>query len=192
MKSKDILPIVINFFDFDITVKTRKRKVVYARAIFNKLSRKYTNDSLEEIGSCTVLDHAAVLHSLKELDKVYIYQDEPFNVKESFNSLDNLISKFSKQIKQIEKAEMDKLLYYEKSLYDTNLKLYNIKNQLKLTQANLNYYRRKNSSIDKKFIGVLDVIKKFNDDELLEFQLTRLEPYKKMLLSKNNNLKRAS
>ena len=53
------------YLQIDITKESRKRPVVYGRAIYYQLCRNFTTHSLSQIGSVVNKDHASVLHGLK-------------------------------------------------------------------------------------------------------------------------------
>jgi hypothetical protein len=80
MKNKDIIEKVSREFGIDITVRSRKRMNVYARAVYYKLSREILGNSLGAIGSEVGTDHATVIHSLKNIFPI-IEQFEPWIIK---------------------------------------------------------------------------------------------------------------
>lgn len=51
-------------FGYDWMENTRKRETVYQRAIYFKLAKDYTNESLARIGNSVGRDHATVLHAI--------------------------------------------------------------------------------------------------------------------------------
>ena len=51
-------------FGYDWMENTRKRETVYQRAIYFKLAKDYTNESLVRIGNSVGRDHATVLHAI--------------------------------------------------------------------------------------------------------------------------------
>lgn len=51
-------------FGYDWMENTRKRDTVYQRAIYFKLAKDYTNESLAKIGNSVGRDHATVLHAI--------------------------------------------------------------------------------------------------------------------------------
>ena len=51
-------------FGYDWMENTRKRETVYQRAIYFKLAKDYTSESLSKIGNSVGRDHATVLHAI--------------------------------------------------------------------------------------------------------------------------------
>lgn len=67
MDKETIKELVCNYFNLDITRKTRKRPYVEARAYYYRLMRQNTPLSLEQIGQEVNRDHASVLHGMRSL-----------------------------------------------------------------------------------------------------------------------------
>ena len=61
---------VESVFNTKLSVKTRKRDVIYMRCIYYKLCRDLTFESLNSIGKQVNKDHATVLHGLKTFDNL--------------------------------------------------------------------------------------------------------------------------
>jgi len=70
MKLDEIRKLVSLEVGVDITLKTRKREVVYARAIYFKLCREFTMQPLSAIGKEVGRDHATVLHGINIFNDV--------------------------------------------------------------------------------------------------------------------------
>lgn len=59
---------VNNYYNVDISVKTRKKTYVIARHIYMYICSKYTNKTLREIGeSAGVFDHSTVIHAKNKI-----------------------------------------------------------------------------------------------------------------------------
>lgn len=70
MKIEEILRLVELDVHSNLNTKSRKRELVYARAIYFKLARHFTLQSYDSIGKLVGRDHATVLHGIKILDNV--------------------------------------------------------------------------------------------------------------------------
>lgn len=180
MNIDKIYVIVCNYFDTDIAKKSRKRTIIYARSLCNTLCRKYTNYSLQKIGSYYLANHATVLHSLRKFDE-YINYTDPFNVKDAYNDLckriDTIIDK--KLEDTIRKSDNS----YYLDLYEDYFKLKEKSNYLKYK---LEVLEQENKKL-KKLNRILSDFKELsflNDSELKEFKETRLKPFVNMLESR--------
>ena len=49
------------------TVRSRKREYLFARALYYKLCKEQTNNSLEKIGASLGFSHANVMHSINKI-----------------------------------------------------------------------------------------------------------------------------
>ena len=65
--------------------KTRARDMCYARAVYYKLAKRYTVQSLTSIGKLVGRDHATVLHGLKLFDEAIMYSEPLKVVYDSFS-----------------------------------------------------------------------------------------------------------
>ena len=65
--------------------KTRARDMCYARAVYYKLAKRYTVQSLSSIGKLVGRDHATVLHGLKLFDEAIMYSEPLKIVYDSFS-----------------------------------------------------------------------------------------------------------
>lgn len=77
-------------FGLDITKRSRKREYVYARAVYYKIARDMYNKTLSEIGRSVGVDHATVLHSIKNVFPV-IERFEP-DIADSYKKIREKIS----------------------------------------------------------------------------------------------------
>lgn len=69
----EILKEIVNIaFNVDLLVKNRKRDVVDARRIFSKILRE-RNYGYEQIANALEKDHATVIHYMKNIDSILIY-----------------------------------------------------------------------------------------------------------------------
>ena len=58
----------------------RKRDYVYGRAIYYKLSKEFTGQSLSNIGANVGRDHASVIHGFKVFEMLKLYNDSYMDV----------------------------------------------------------------------------------------------------------------
>ena len=58
----------------------RKRDYVYGRAIYYKLSKEFTGQSLANIGGNVGRDHASVIHGFKVFEMIKLYNDSYMDV----------------------------------------------------------------------------------------------------------------
>ena len=70
MKIEEILRLVELDVHADLNTKSRKRELVYARAIYYKLARDLTLRSYDSIGKLVSRDHSSVLHGIRLFDTV--------------------------------------------------------------------------------------------------------------------------
>lgn len=70
MNSKLIRNAVNNLFNKAIQDRTRRRDVVYPRAIYYRLALDFSGESLASIGRTVGKDHATVIYGLKLFDNV--------------------------------------------------------------------------------------------------------------------------
>ena len=75
-KTFKAIEIVTGITPEQMKVKCRKRYIVEARHIFNKIMHENTKLTLSAIGSYVNRDHATVLHSKKTLENLMPYQKE--------------------------------------------------------------------------------------------------------------------
>jgi ADP-heptose:LPS heptosyltransferase len=68
--TKEIINYINKELDIDITKKRKTNQYVFARTLYYKLCKEYTNLPLTEIGAGVNKDHCSVLHNLKNFDEV--------------------------------------------------------------------------------------------------------------------------
>lgn len=81
MKIRDIRSLVEMKLDLDLSDKSRKRELVYARAIYFKLCRVLTKETLYRIGKSLNQNHATVLNGISIYDNVISEGYEPYHNK---------------------------------------------------------------------------------------------------------------
>ncbi len=95
-----------------LNAKTRKRDIVYTRAVYFKLCRVHTQQPLSDIGKPVGRDHATVLHGLKLFDNVLVEYEK--NYLELFTKLDQEIRKQTgKKLRHTQKL-LNAEMYYRK------------------------------------------------------------------------------
>jgi hypothetical protein len=78
MTIKEVKKIVDNYYNIDISKKTRKRELVYARFIFYKLCKEFCKvRTLSRIGKAVKRDHSSVLYGVREFKNI-LFQDDEF------------------------------------------------------------------------------------------------------------------
>ena len=117
MKLEKIKDLVSQEMQTDIKTKNRKRENVYARAVYYKLSRLHTNQSLESIAGVLDRDHATALHGIK-LFNDWIYKHEP-----SYREIYQKIDKHIRKVNGTTDKDIDPAKYYRKKFADTLLEL---------------------------------------------------------------------
>lgn len=180
MKSKDIYKLVSTAVGFDATKKTRKRKYIYAKAIANKLSKKFTTESLAEIGKNTNSDHATVLHSIKEFENTYKYQSDPINVLGIYNKLYHVcnIKTQAEDIEQVTETNFNNLLEENIMLKET----LNSEKQKRIdAEYNFRKMKRRKSKIQHPLLHLLHNI----PEEHIESVKLKLDAIIKCLPKKN-------
>ena len=75
----DIKHFVENELKINISRNTRKREYVYARAIFFKLCKEFSHQTLSKIGEFVGRDHASVIHGLYVFDVIALHKDSILN-----------------------------------------------------------------------------------------------------------------
>jgi len=75
----DIKHFVENELKINISRNTRKREYVYARAIFFKLCKEFSHQTLSNIGEFVGRDHASVIHGLYVFDVIALHKDSILN-----------------------------------------------------------------------------------------------------------------
>ena len=94
MKIEEIRILVERELELDLSHPSRLRARVYARAVYFKLCRQYTFESLNDIGMSVGRDHATVLHGIKIFNDVIVEYE--INLYEVYDKLNKLIAKCTK------------------------------------------------------------------------------------------------
>lgn len=100
----EIKKIIQNHFQLDISEKSRRFDLVFARACYFKICRDLTNNSYQKIGSSLGKNHATVMHGIKTLNDL-IETD-----KDLQNRYYTLLNKFSEYNKIKEKMTLTQLV----------------------------------------------------------------------------------
>jgi hypothetical protein len=97
MKTPEIKDLVENELGYRINVNSRKRHIVYGRAIYFKICKDRTNLSLSRIGETLNLNHATVLHSLKKIFPSFeLYNPEYMEIYNRIIATEEYIPKHQK------------------------------------------------------------------------------------------------
>ena len=75
LQTKGIRTHIENCLNIDLSLRTRKRNYVYARAVYFKLCKEYTRLSLNDIGLSINMDHASVLHAINNVFPLVMQYD---------------------------------------------------------------------------------------------------------------------
>lgn len=112
MTSQEIKTLVEQETNNTLNTKTRKRDIVYTRAVYFKLCRIHTQQPLSDIGKTVGKDHATVLHGIKVFNNVLIEYEQ--NYLELFTKLDKEIRKQTgKKLRHTQKL-LNPEIYYRK------------------------------------------------------------------------------
>ena len=68
--TKDIVNYINTELKIDITKKKKTNEYVFARTLYYKLAKEYTNLPITAIGAAVNKDHCSVIHNLKNFDEV--------------------------------------------------------------------------------------------------------------------------
>ena len=68
--TKDIINYINTELKIDITKKKKTNEYVFARTLYYKLAKEYTNLPITAIGAAVNKDHCSVIHNLKNFDEV--------------------------------------------------------------------------------------------------------------------------
>ena len=101
MTIQQIKQLVETRFNVIMNTKSRKREIVYARAVYYKLCSEYTNKPLSDIGDILNRDHSTVCYGLKLFDNLQsmnkVYKDNQYSVylelKHKFDTLESFKQK---------------------------------------------------------------------------------------------------
>ena len=90
MTPEQLIQVINKSLNLDITQKTRKREVVYARFVFyNKLRNSKKYYSYQMIADYLGKDHASIIHGLKQYDTLKEYSD----FQQTINLIDKAIDR---------------------------------------------------------------------------------------------------
>ena len=147
--------------------KTRTRDMAYARAVYYKLAKRYTVQSLTAIGKLVDRDHATVLHVLKLFDEAVIYS-EPLKV---------VYDSFSANVENKNLEDADSNMLDIKKLAEQNKRL-----RRKVFKQNLEIDILKKQKIEptnktEEFIDLINSV----DEDKLDMLYTRLDAIVKMI-----------
>jgi hypothetical protein len=78
MEMFHIKKLLIKLFNNDFTVKSRRREIVYQRAVYYKLCMDYTCNSLSVIGESVDINHATVIHGLKIFKNLEFWKEDEY------------------------------------------------------------------------------------------------------------------
>ncbi len=123
MNSIVIRNIVNNAFNKRIQERTRRRDVVYPRAIYYKLAQDYSGESLVKIGKAVDKDHATVIHGLKLFENVINPLWEKDYHRKYLKLQQHMDTKMKMQVKRIDPDRFYKEKYRIKLLQ--NKQMYN-------------------------------------------------------------------
>lgn len=100
--------IILQETNTDITIKTRKRQTVELRSLYcNVLKELKPKKTLQAIGDTIELNHATVIHSLKNYKMYEEYNPELKRFKRTVLSYFTIDEKELKELNQIEQAEKE-------------------------------------------------------------------------------------
>ena len=88
LTTKIIADKIIEVTGLDIRSRSRNPKIVQSRWVYTKLCKSFLNDSLTNIGREVNLNHATVIHNLKNIDNPYKFD---LNCQNLFNNLSSEI-----------------------------------------------------------------------------------------------------
>jgi predicted metalloprotease with PDZ domain len=110
MKLETILKIVEEETKTNLRAKNRRRELVYSRAIYYKLARVHSRDSLARIAGIVGRDHATALHGLKVFDQqISVYED----AREYLEIYNKLVIHIKKE-NGLREKEINPAAYYRK------------------------------------------------------------------------------
>ena len=147
--------------------KTRARDMCYARAVYYKLAKRYTVQSLSSIGKLVGRDHATVLHGLKLFDEAVMYS-EPLKI---------VYDSFSINVENKNLEDADSYMLDIKNLAEQNKRL-----KRKVFKQNLEIDILKKQKIEptnktEEFIDLINSV----DEDKLDMLYTRLDAIVKMI-----------
>ena len=131
LQTKGIRTHIENCLNIDLSLRTRKRNYVYARAVYFKLCKEYTRLSLNDIALSINMDHASVLHAINNVFPLVmqydghlqdLYEDykvsNKYDTESMFESYSRIIRENMKLRREIENIKEEGLVDKEfMSLY---------------------------------------------------------------------------
>ena len=112
MTTQEIKTLVEQETNNTLNTKTRKRDIVYTRAVYFKLCKTHTKKPLSDIGTTVGRDHATVLNGIKLFDNVLVEYEDGY--LELFTKLDAEIRKQTgKKLRHTQKL-LSPEIYYKK------------------------------------------------------------------------------
>ena len=116
--------IILQETDTDINIRTRKKNTVEIRSLYcNILKELKPNKTLQSIGDTLELNHATVIHSLKNYKMYEEYNPELKRFKQTILSYFTMDETELKELTDIEKAKHE--------IHKLTLENYNLKKELK-------------------------------------------------------------
>lgn len=153
MTTTEIRNLVETELDVDISNKRRERNLVYARAIYFKICRDRTYLSLQEIGDTLDLNHATVLHAVKNIFPSFkLYNPEYLSLYKKIISTDEYVPMESRY----------EVLKQDYSLLQTK------------------YEKLKEIGIETKYKSLVSIIKEIPEEQLMIANV-RIDAMVKML-----------
>jgi chromosomal replication initiation ATPase DnaA len=114
--SKEVKEIIDTHYGFDISTSSRKQERAFARMVYCKLARQYTNESLAQIGKSVNRHHSSICYCLKEVNNVISYY---INVESNYIELDALLrKKGGRTLNDKYRDAMANAMYYRKKYFD--------------------------------------------------------------------------
>ena len=158
----------------DISIKTRKQDIVFARFIYYGLAEELTNYSLAETSKIQNHDHATAIHARKEF-KSLILRDEKYKqiYFQSKEFIINLKMQPNKNLKETAEDFSKHIDFYKEKL-DLQTLLYKSNLQLKIANSKLESYANA-----KDFMELLEGL----TPQHIEQAKDRLKPFIAICLS---------
>jgi hypothetical protein len=141
--------------------KTRTRDMAYARAVYYKLAKRYTVQSLTAIGKLVDRDHATVLHGLKLFDEAVMYSEPLKVVYDSFS-----VNVENKNLEDADSNMLEQNKRLRRKVFKQNLEIDILKKQ-KIEPTNKT----------EEFINLINSV----DEDKLNMLYTRLDAIVKMI-----------
>lgn len=175
MTLQDIKKEIESIIDFKLSEPRRKRRNVYARAVYFKLSRELCPlESLERIGSSMNKDHATVLHAINNVfPSLEAYEETFYNVYMQAKS--RLLERYASGDLYASKVESSAFLGVHKQ-YSSKLSEYKHKYKDIKDKYNELLKKNDNSTLDE----AIDMLKRVPDSKQYDL-LIRLDAMTKIM-----------